>query len=745
MSKLNLFDLNKYDDLKNDDNNNPVNHDVNHDVNSVNPIGNSVDNGEDGSKVSQPIDEGTDTVDCVSAGTVNCVSADDVAYAPSDTRSDAVRIVNELAARHIDITETYKQWVSVAFALISEFGEQGREMFHMLSRQNSRYQYEESDRKFSSCLKSHGSGITIKTIFHLAKEAGVELANHENYLHEERRTGTTSPTSPTGVVNNENIEKSTVLGCFNENVGVSDLSYLSYFPSEPHFSVTGYTFSDKLPLEDLPAFLAPIYEVHDNSVDRDKMLLGALNIISGLMGGANGTADCHCGIYGLYDARRVYTPLYNIVYGAAGSSKGEIAFCKRIAAPVKQEMRRQYEYEKQQYEQQMAQYEAQGKGKAKADRGEAPKEPPYRDPFVPGNSSSSAVYRAMDANGGWGMMFETEADTVSAMIASDYGNYSDLMRKAHHHEPISMNRVTDRIHIDIDEPKLSVFLTCTPGQLSALFTASSFENGLGSRILFYEMPEEKATFHDVFARKDEPLEETYRRMGDAFLPLYHELRERKDSPLQFVMSSAQQQQFLAAFGSMLHEQNGMLGSGITAFIYRLALEGFRYAMVLTALRRLSEWTAIPVTQKEGGIFRPDERALVCDDRDFRSAMTIVGSLVNHTTRVYAVLAKENDNPFAKIGVSLSAEEQRVYRSLPETEFRTSDFKAVTQPMGIHPRSAERMLSKFCNVYRIISPVRYGFYRKVMLRKDASYWEKGVRGGPVSLPLKSPSESVVKVL
>ena len=500
---------------------------------------------------------------------------------------------------------------------------------------------------------------------------------------------------------------------------VAEVAEVAETSSGPHLSVTGYTFSDKLPLEDLPAFLAPIYEVHDNSVDRDKMLLGALNIISGLMGGANGTADCHCGIYGLYDARRVYAPLYNIVYGAAGSSKGEIAFCKRIAAPVKQEMRRQYEYEKQQYEQQMAQYEAQSKGKAKADRGEAPKEPPYRDPFVPGNSSSSAVYRAMDANGGWGMMFETEADTVSAMIASDYGNYSDLMRKAHHHEPISMNRVTDRIHIDIDEPKLSVFLTCTPGQLSALFTASSFENGLGSRILFYEMPEEKATFHDVFARKDEPLEETYRRMGDAFLPLYHELRERKDSPLQFVMSSAQQQQFLAAFGSMLHEQSGMLGSGITAFIYRLALEGFRYAMVLTALRRLSEWTAIPVTQKEGGIFRPDERALVCDDRDFRSAMTIVGSLVNHTTRVYAVLAKENDNPFAKIGVSLSAEEQRVYRSLPETEFKSSDFKAVAQRVDISLRSAERMLSKFCNVYRIISPVRRGFYRKVMLRKDAS--------------------------
>lgn len=125
-------------------------------------------------------------------------------------------------------------------------------------------------------------------------------------------------------------------------------------------------------------------------------------------------------------------------------------FCKQLALPEKREMRREFEASMTKFEEEKAAYEAQGKGKNKGERGPAPKEPVFRDPFMPGNSSSSAVYRALDANGGWGIMFETEADTVSNMLDSDYGHYSDLMRKAYHHETVSMNRVSDKIHIDIE-------------------------------------------------------------------------------------------------------------------------------------------------------------------------------------------------------------------------------------------------------------------------------------------------------
>lgn len=119
-------------------------------------------------------------------------------------------------------------------------------------------------------------------------------------------------------------------------------------------------------------------------------------------------------------------------------------FCKLLARPVKREMRQQFEASKAQYDEDMAAYEAQGKGKNKGERGPAPKEPVFRDPFMPGNSTSSAVYRALDANGGWGMMFETEADTVSNMLDSDYGHYSDFLRKVYHHETVSMTRVSDK-------------------------------------------------------------------------------------------------------------------------------------------------------------------------------------------------------------------------------------------------------------------------------------------------------------
>ena len=41
---------------------------------------------------------------------------------------------------------------------------------------------------------------------------------------------------------------------------------------------------------------------------------------------------------------------------------------------------------------------------------------------------------------------------------------ADLLRKAYHHETVSMNRVSDKIHIDIENPRLSAFITCTPGR-----------------------------------------------------------------------------------------------------------------------------------------------------------------------------------------------------------------------------------------------------------------------------------------
>lgn len=83
--------------------------------------------------------------------------------------------------------------------------------------------------------------------------------------------------------------------------------------------------------------------------------------------------------------------------------------------------------------------------------------------IIPANSSASAFINTLSDNDGVGLMFETEGDTLTQTLKSDYGNYSDTLRKAFHHEPVSLCRRKDREFIELDCPKLSVVLDGTPG------------------------------------------------------------------------------------------------------------------------------------------------------------------------------------------------------------------------------------------------------------------------------------------
>ena len=635
---------------------------------------------------------------------VNSFSKSTAAYNcdEADRQAEIQEVARQLVDRGIDITAGYNNWLNLGFALADGLGEDGRKIYHQLSQLNNEYDTAECDRQYTHCLHGRGQGITVNTFFQMAKEAGIDLSQVAREQMRTHQVNAISANVPSAK-RMEKVEKSTILGTLEEQVSRDTMAQVAQTHAK---TPTGLTFSDKLKRDDLDDITRAIYDLHHDEPEKcDAMILGALNVVSGLMGGANGTPEHRSGVYGIYDGHRVYAPLYNIIYSGAGNGKGNLMFNKELAYQVKKEMRSAYDAEKSKYDQAMAEWES----KSKKDRGDAPREPVYRDPFVPGNSSSSAVYRALDANGGWGLMFETEADTVSSMIDSDYGNYSDLMRKAHHHETLSMNRVTEKLHIDIDEPRLSIFLTCTPGQLPSLFP--SFENGLGSRFLFYNLPDEEVSFHDVFALRESPLEDTYKQLGDTLLPLYHALQSRADHPIQFMLSAAQQKEFLHTYQQLLVEQYGMQGKGIRAFVFRIALESFRYAMILTTLRRLSEWAASFGTSTDHEIFRDDENALICDDRDFHTVKTIVECLVNHTARVYAVMAKEDDNPFALHGKKLSADERRLYKALPEGDFPTADAIDTAKHLQISQRTAQRMLSRFCNVYRIIDPVKRGVYNK----------------------------------
>ncbi len=640
-------------------------------------------------------------------GSATTVSNPKKTFTPIDLNVEnaIIRVAEELIERGIDITVGHSNWINLGFALKDGLGERGRPWFHDLSQFYPKYSYEECEKQYTACMKSKGSGITARTFFWMAQNSGINLSQiaKENYQKQVEMGGSerilpttsedvsaTSATLPSG----RNREKVAKMGDFDDFGGILPNGKMAEVAeSSPP------TFSDKLEIDDLPLFLHPIWEQHTDPADREKMLLGTLNVVSGIIPPS---------VFGIYAQRVVYAPCYCIVFGPFASSKGDLEACRQLAQPIVEEIRKQYEREMAAYKLELAAWESLGKGK----QGPKPEEPVKHSPFISANSSSSAVYRALEANGGSGMIFETEADTLTNMLSNkDYGNYSDLLRRAFHHETITMLRVTDQIDIEIEEPRLAVFLTCTGNQLELLLPAANISNGLASRFLFYELARKEICFRNVFAGNEKTLKSIYREMGEQLLPLYHDLAARESCSIQFVFSQSQQEEFQAAFDAMVKEQCRLSGDEIQGFVYRLAHSGFRYAMILSLLRRL--------TEDRENYFDLHEKALICDDRDFRTMMTIMTCLIKHTARVYAVIGQQVQDPFQQDLSKLKENMRNFYRALPDQTFSSGEAIQIAKGLDIPERTAYRWLGKFLSKFNLLRSNKTGYYEKCYPKQDDS--------------------------
>ena len=94
----------------------------------------------------------------------------------SPLEQDIQKVVEKIEERHLDITNDYKIWRNIGFALCDALGEGGRGYFHRVSCFSSDYNHEICNEQYSKCLKATGSGITIRTFFHLAKSNGIDLS-----------------------------------------------------------------------------------------------------------------------------------------------------------------------------------------------------------------------------------------------------------------------------------------------------------------------------------------------------------------------------------------------------------------------------------------------------------------------------------------------------------------------------------------------------------------------------------------
>ena len=95
-----------------------------------------------------------------------------------DSLVNVERLVQMIESCSIDITQGYENWRNIGFSLAESFGETGRNFFHRISYLNPDYNREKCDRQYTNCLKCKGGGITIASLFWIAKTHGVIIKNN---------------------------------------------------------------------------------------------------------------------------------------------------------------------------------------------------------------------------------------------------------------------------------------------------------------------------------------------------------------------------------------------------------------------------------------------------------------------------------------------------------------------------------------------------------------------------------------
>ncbi|NPD86378.1 DUF3987 domain-containing protein [Lentimicrobium sp. L6] len=108
-------------------------------------------------------------------------------------------------------------------------------------------------------------------------------------------------------------------------------------------------------------------------------------------------------------------------------------------------------------------------------------------------------------------------------------------------------------------------------------------------------------------------------------------------------------------------------------VRRLGLFTFRIAMILTALRIMENGQ---LTEK-----------IECNDTDFRTAITMVKVLVEHSAKVFSELDGESKP------TRLKNKKESFLDALPET-FNRKKYLELAESLSINPKTAEGYIAKF---------------------------------------------------
>ena len=425
--------------------------------------------------------------------------------------------------------------------------------------------------------------------------------------------------------------------------------------------------------EDLPGFLQKVVARCDSNEDRDIMLLGSLVTLG----------SCLTKVYGRYGGIRIYPNLYLFITAQASAGKGNLVFCRKLVNPIHNTLREQAKQLKREYKIQMKQYSVL---RLKEEAIEKPEKPPQKMLFIPGNNSASGIFQLLSENEGRGLIFETEADTLSYAFQSAGSTASNGLRNAYQHEMISFHRHLDQEHVEINRPCVSMLLTGTNRQVFSLIPSA--ENGLLSRFILYQM-NTRTEWKDMFAERYVGLEDYFETLGKEFFSFYTALDKHAD--IEFSLSPAQHDLFIDFFVPLQKKYLRLHGLAFMGTIRRLALIAFRLAMTFTALRML-ESGRLP-------------QNLECSDADFQRVLSMIRVLIEHSGHVFSQM------PGVEKQSTKALDRKEQFLDILPKKFNRQEYFKLGMSISIPEKTAEGYIGQFCKKGLIIRDKKNSYIKK----------------------------------
>lgn len=578
------------------------------------------------------------------------------------------RLTEAVETAGADIAPTYAEYVQLAFAIATDCGEAGREFFHRLCRTSAKYQREHAERIFSNALTTRHGEVHLGTAFHLAEMANVKLCNTE-VMNNRRNTENTENT-PSKALTHAHVYNKVE----NDEPDESEELLNGSDPNQP---------LPTFPEADWPKILLLIMSYATSPTQRDVMLIGALTAI-----GASMERYVRCPYAG-----KLQSPcLQSFIVAPSASGKGILSLIRLLVEPIHDEIRQQVATEVKAYKKEKAAYDVMGKERSKV---EAPQMPKNRMFLISGNNTGTGILQnIMDANG-TGLICETEADTISAAIGSEYGHWSDTLRKAFDHDRLSYNRRTDQEYREVKKSYLSVLLSGTPAQVKPLIPST--ENGLFSRQLFYYMHGIWAWINQ-FESGEADLEAIFTDIGLEWKKQLDLMKTHGVHTLR--LTDEQKQEFNALFSDLFFRSGLANDNEMSSSIARLAVNTCRIIAEVAMIRALECNQPYQFKNSSIHLLTPDKEIatdnikdgiitrwdVTITAEDFKAVLELVTPLYRHATHILSFL------PSTEVKHRANADRDALFEAMGN-QFTRAQLSEQATTMKIKPNTAFGWLNR----------------------------------------------------